>query len=167
MLAAHSTAMSTAYPLPDASKVRSMLGLLFEGLEVRVGKSFAVVPASGCWVALYIGDGGAAVGACIVDAALAANASAALSMLPLGIAKEAAASKLLTDAMVDNLREVLNICTRLLMSEGSPHLRLADIHRCNALPPNVAALLGAYKGRIDFELNVPKYGPGNLAVIST
>lgn len=159
--------MTTAYPMPDASKVRSMLGLVFEGLQVRAGRGFEVLPASGCWVGLYIADSGAPVAACIADAALAAHASSALSMLPLSIARSAAESKELNELMVENLREVLNICTRLLMSEESAHLRLDDVYPADALPQKVTTLLGAHKGRIDFELTVPKYGPGNLAVVST
>lgn len=159
--------MTTAYPMPDASKVKSMLGLLFDGLDVKPGRKFDVAPTSGCWVGLYVSDNGTPAAACIADGALAASAGAALSMLPPGIAKDAAKSKQLTDVMVGNLREVLNICTRLLMTDTSAHLRLAEIFPATSLPASVATVLGGQKGRIDFELTVPKYGPGTLAVIST
>lgn len=159
--------MATAYPMPDLSKVRSVLGLVFEGLQVRSGRAFDVLPGSGCWVGLYVADSGAPVAACIADSSLAAHASAALSMLPVAVARDAAATKELNELMVGNLREVLNICTRLLMSEESAHLRLEDIYPALAMPAKVAALLGAQKGRIDFELTVPKYGLGTLAVVST
>lgn len=144
-----------------------MLGLLFEGLEVRPGRRFEAMPASGCWVGLYIADSGAPVAACIADSALAAYASAALSMLPLSIARSAAESKELNELMVENLHEVLNICTRLLTSEESAQLRLGFVYPVDAMPNKVTAFLGASNGRIDFELTVPKYGPGNLAVVST
>ena len=142
-----------------------MLGLLFEGLKVRSGSHFEVMPASGCWVGLYIADNGAPVAACIADSALAAYASSALSMLPLSIARSAAESKELNELMVENLHEVLNICTRFLTSGESAHLRLDDVYPVDAMPDKAAAFLGARNGRVDFELTVPQYGPGNLTVV--
>jgi len=159
--------MITAYPMPDASKVRSMLGILFEGLDVRRGRSFEVEPAAHCWVGLYVADDGAPVAACIADRALAAKASAALSMLPPGLARDAVVLGSLTEGMVENLHEVLNICSRLLMNEGCAHLKLKGIYPSDALPRAAASLLAAQKARIDFELDFPKYGPGTLAVVST
>jgi hypothetical protein len=158
--------MATRYPLPDLAKVKMMLGLLYDGLEVRPGKKFDVLPASGSWLGLYVADDGAAVAACVVDVALAANSSAALSMLPPAIAKDAAKTKELTDVMVANLREIMNICTRLLMDDASAHLRLESVYPSKALPPAATQMLSALKGRVDFELTVPKYGPGTLAVLS-
>jgi len=159
--------MATAYPMPDAAKVKTMLGLLFDGLEVKPGKKFDIVPPSGAWVGLYVSDDGAPVAACVADVALAANSSAALSMLPPGVAKDAAKSKELTDVMVGNLREIMNICTRLLMTDGSAHLRLEELYPAKALPPQAAKVLGAVAARVDFELTVPKYGAGTMAVVST
>jgi hypothetical protein len=159
--------MATSYPLPDSAKVKVMLGLLFDGLEVKPGKKFDIVPPSGSWVGLYVCDDGKAVAACAVDGALAANASAALSMLPPGVAKDAAKTKELTDVMVQNLQEIMNILSRLLMNDSSAHLKLDKVYPAKAMPPALTALLGGAHGRVDFELNVPKYGAGTLAVLST
>jgi hypothetical protein len=159
--------MATRYPLPDAAKVKLMLGLLYDGLEVKPGKKFEVAPASGSWVGLYVADDGAAVAACVADLGFATNSSAALSMLPPAVAKDAAKTKELTEVMVGNLREIMNICTRLLMDDSSAHLRLESVYPSKSLPPAAAQLLGALKGRVDFELTVPKYGPGTLAVVSS
>jgi len=159
--------MTTAYPMPDIAKVKTMLELLFDGLEVKAGKKFDIVPPSGSWIGLYVSDDGKPVAACAVDCALAANSSAALSMLPPGVAKDAAKSKELTDVMISNLHEIMNICTRLLMNDSSAHLKLATVHPSKAMPAELGALLGAVKGRADFELSMPKYGPGTLSVVST
>ena len=35
------------------------------------------------------------------------------------------------------------------------------------LPADAKALLGAVKGRADFSVNVPKYGPGALSLLTT
>jgi len=34
--------MATAYPMPDAPKVIQLLGLLFDGLDVKLGGTFEV-----------------------------------------------------------------------------------------------------------------------------
>jgi hypothetical protein len=159
--------MAPQFPMPDVAKVKQMLGLLFDGLEVKPGKKFEITPPSGSWVALYVADDGRPVAVCAVDGALAANSSAALSMLPAAAAKDALRSRVLTDVMVSNLREVMNICTRLLMSDSTAHLRLESLYSAKSLPPQVAAVLGTVQGRADFELNLPKYGLGTLAVVST
>lgn len=159
--------MSTAYLMPDAAKVKSMLGMLFDGLEVKPGKRFDITCPTGNWIGLYISDAGTPVAACVADGALAANYGAALSMLSPAMAKDAAKSKELTDIMIANLREVMNICTRLLMSDDSAHLRLEEVYSADAMPPHVAKVLGAVQNRVDFELTVPRYGAGTMAVIST
>ncbi len=159
--------MPTHYPLPDAAKVKQMLGLLYDGLDIKPGKKFDIVPPSGSWIGLYVSDDGKPVAACAVDAALAANSAAALSMLPPGVAKDAAKSKELTDVMIANLQEIMNICSRLLMNDSSAHLKLEKLYPAKAMSPQLTAMLGATQGRVDFELNVPKYGAGTLAVLST
>jgi hypothetical protein len=158
--------MATQVPMPDAAKVRSMLGMLFDGLDVKPGKKFDLTPTSGAWVGLYIGKDGTPLALCAVDAALAGYAGAALSMLPPAVAKDAVKSKDLTDVMVGNLKEIMNICSRLVMTDTSPHVRLEELHPAKAFPAGVNAVLGGQKGRVDFEINVPKYGPGTLAVLS-
>lgn len=158
--------MSTQLPMPDAAKVRGMLGILFDGLEVKPGKKFDLTPASGAWAGLYIGKDNAPLAICVVDAALAGSAGAALSMLPPGVAKDAVKTKELTDVMVQNLREIMNICSRLVMTDTSPHVRLEEVHPAKSFSAGVNAVVGGQKGRVDFELNVPKYGPGTLSVIS-
>ena len=68
--------MATTYPMPDAAKVKLMLGLLFDGLDVKPGKKFDIVPPLGQLVGLYVSDDGKPVAACAVDVALAANSAA-------------------------------------------------------------------------------------------
>ena len=159
--------MTTLYPMPDANTVRTMLGGRFEGVSIRSGKRFAVAAHSGCWVRLYLADNGAPVAACVADSAFAAHAGSALSLLPVADARAALVSKKLSEGMVANLREILNVCARLLMVDGCPHLRLDDLYCSDALPEPAATLLKRFKWRIDFEFNFPKYGPGTLAVVST
>ena len=156
----------TTYPLPNIAQVRELLGMLFDGMIVKAAPKFDLSPQSNAYFGVYIAAGGAPVALCACDIAFAANCGAALSMLPPNAAKDAAKSKELTEVMVANLREVMNICTRLLLHENTPHLKLDALFSASKLPEPAAAIIAAAKGRIDFEITLAKYGPGLFAVIS-
>jgi hypothetical protein len=158
--------MATAYPLPDANKITQILGLLFDGLVVNLGGAFDQTPAGGAWFGVFVGDNGDPVALCGADANLAASFGAAFSMLPVAAAKDAAKSRVLTDVMKENVREIMNICTRLMMDGTSRHLKLDQVYAANSLPAPAAALLGAPQGRREFQLQLPKYGGGVLTLLS-
>jgi hypothetical protein len=158
--------MATSHPLPDAAKIADLLGMLFDGLDVKPGGTFDQTQAGGAWFGVFVADGGAPVALCGADANLAAGFGGALSMLPIGAAKDAAKSRELSGVMIENLREIMNICTRLVMDSESPHLRLDQLYRVKDLPPAAAALLGSPQGRREFQVQLPKYGGGVLTVLS-
>jgi hypothetical protein len=157
--------MATAYPLPDAPKIAELLGLLFDGLDVKLGGTFDQTPAGGAWFGVFVADSGDPVALCGADANLAATWGAAFSLLPVGAAKDAAKSRELTQVMIDNMREIMNICTRLVMDTSSPHLRLDQIYQSKSLPAPAAAMLGAPKSRREFQVQLPKYGGGVLTFL--
>ena len=152
-------------PLPDAALVKEMLGLLFDGLTVKPAAKLDASTASASFVAIYIRDDGTARALCACDLSFAANAGAALSMLPAAAASDAIKARQLTSAMSDNLREVMNICTRLILKDGSTHLRLQQVVPAKQMPAPPAAIAGS-KTRVDFEIGFAKYGSGILAVIT-
>lgn len=158
--------MATAYPLPDASKILQMLGLLFDGLDVKLGGTFDQTPGGGAWFGVFVADSGEPVALCGADANLAATLGCAFSMLPPGMAKEVAKTRDLTDVMIGNMREIMNICTRLVMDSASPHLKLEQIYSRKSLPASAAALLGAPTGRREFQVQVQKYGGGVLTFLT-
>jgi len=159
--------MATTYPLPDGKRVTDLLGVLFDGIDVKPGGTFDQSPGGGALFGVFIADDGSPVALCGADANLAATLGAALSMLPAAAAKDAAKTKDLTPVMVDNLREIMNICTRLVMDASSPHLRLEQVYLAKALPAPAAALLTANKGRREFQVQLPKYGGGVLTVLAS
>ncbi|MER2581337.1 MAG: hypothetical protein ABTR20_01275, partial [Candidatus Competibacter sp.] len=76
-------------------------------------------------------------------------------------------TKKLEQTMLDNLYEVMNIFSTLLMNEHTPHLKLATLYPDpGKLPADAKALLSAVKGRIDFNINVPKYGAGAVSLLT-
>jgi hypothetical protein len=158
--------MATVYPLPDVARVKSMLGMMFDGLEVKQGGKLDMAPTSNAYVGVFVGDDGKPGALCACDLPLASNIASALSMLPPAAAKDAAKSKQLTEVMLANLREVMNICSRLLIVDGSPHLKLDQVYEAKAVPEPARAIVAGAKGRIDFEIGVAKYGPGVMSVLS-
>lgn len=159
--------MTTAYPLPDVRKVQDILGMLFDGLEVKPGGTFDQTLNGGAWFGVFIDHTGSPVALCGADVELAASLSSALSMLPLSTAKEAARARELSPGMCENLREVMNICTRLVLDSTSPHLKLDRLCAIKALPVAAAALLANAPGRREFHLQLPRYGGGVLSLLST
>src|SRR6266404_4062458 len=146
--------MATAYPLPDGRKIVDMLGLLFDGLDVKAGGTFDQTPAGGAWFGVFVADSGSSVALCGVDANLAATFGAAFSMLPVGAAKDAAKSRELTSVMIDNMRQIMNICSRLVMDATSPHLKLDQIYPAKSLAAPAAALLAATSARKNYPLSL-------------
>jgi hypothetical protein len=159
--------MSTTYPLPDVRKVQDILGMLFDGLDVKSGGKFDQTPNGGAWFGVFMDHTEAPVVLCGADIGLAASLSAALSMLPPKAVKEAVGSQELSAHMSENLREVMNICTRLVLDSTSPHLKLDQLYPIKGLPAAAATLLTNASGRREFNLNVPRYGGGILSVLSS
>jgi hypothetical protein len=158
--------MST-YPIPSAAQVKDLLGMLFDGMAVKPASKLDVSAASSSYVGVYISDSGEPVALCACNLDFAAGAGAALSILPPNAAKDAVKAKSLPAPMQDNLRELMNICTRLLIKDGSPHLRLQEVHPAKSLPAPAAAIAGAATGRADFEVALGRYGGGVLSLMAT
>jgi hypothetical protein len=143
-----------------------MLGLLFDGLDVKPGGSFDQSAAGGAWFGVFVADNGEPVALCGADASLAATLGAAFSLLPVAAAKDAAKARELNEVMIGNVREIMNICTRLVMDPTSPHLKLEQIYPVRSLPAGAAGLLGKPAGRREFQVQLPKYGGGVLTFLS-
>jgi hypothetical protein len=158
--------MRTVYPLPDTDKVQRILGLLFDGLDTSSGGAFDPSPDGGSWIGVYVADGGSPVALCGADAQLAASMGAALSMLPLAASREAGDTHAISGVMYENLCEIMNICTRLVLDATSPHLKLHHVYPIDSLPEEAAILLANANGRCEFQLNLPKYGGGVLSLMS-
>jgi hypothetical protein len=147
------------------AQVKDLLGMLFDGLSVKLGAKLDVSQKASTYFGVYVSDDGTPAALCGCDMAFAANSGAALSMLPPNVAKEAAKDKELTPVMLANLHEVMNICTRLMLHDDSAHLKLRELCVQSALPPPAAAIIGSARSRIDFEISIGKYGPGVLSVM--
>ena len=160
---------TTTFVLPNATAMVKTFEMLFgSNVPVTPAKPLDTKPGSGNLVATFVTDDGKPVAVAVCDVPFAANAGCALSMLPAAVAKDAIKTKKLEQAMLDNLYEVMNILSTLLMNEHTPHLKLATLYPdFGKLPADAKAMLGAVKGRVDFNVGVPRYGAGILSLLTT
>lgn len=154
--------MSTTYITPDATSVAQLLEMMY-GDDLAV-KDAAAADFSGQYTATFLSDDDRLVALCTCDNAFVAYSGAALSMIPGDVANEMIADNDISEAVVANFYEVMNICSKLLMSETSAHLRLDKV-----LPPNepadAVAALETATTVAPFEVEIPRYGKGSLSFV--
>lgn len=149
--------------MPDDKAILSMLGALF-GDDTKVSAATAR-DAPTDWVAVYVDDAGNPVAACACNKEFVAYAGSALMMMPAAGAKQVAASGSVDETLASSFHEIMNICSRFLMSDHTPHLRLGSVSR-RSEAQGLAAILPAAT-RKDFAVAIPRYGTGQLACLVT
>ena len=161
--------MATVHPTPREIEVRQMLAMLFGNeLEINEAEALPTGTDSGHPTAVFTADDGTPVTACVCDMNFAAFAGCALTKIPPGGAEDAAKSGELTENMLGNLHEVMNICSRLFMDSSSPHLKLDKLYASiSELPDNARTLVDSVAGRLDLKVNIPGYGEGHLSFLAT
>ena len=148
--------------IPKEIEVKQMLGMLYDdGLTVQSAAALPTESGSKSLVALYIDDDDQPVTACACDYSFTAFAGAALTKIPKGGAEDAASSGDFSEMMLNNLNEVMNICSRLLMSNSSPHLRLDKTIPISEAEAAISGS-GADTTSVGFSVNIPSYGNGQL-----
>ncbi len=157
--------MKATYLLPNDSETVGVLSMLYGDVSVRQTDD-TMDPKSASLYGLYVNEENKPVAACVVDKEFAAYAGAALSMIPKGGAEDAAESGEIPQSMQENVYEVMNICSRLLMGDDTPHLRLAEMFPDYAqLPEDARQLLEQPVEKRAFEVEVPNYGKGRMALV--
>ncbi|MGB5540669.1 MAG: hypothetical protein WBO37_11305, partial [Gammaproteobacteria bacterium] len=161
--------MAIIHPTPKEIEVRQMLTMLYGSkLTVSTGEALATDADCGYAAAVFVSDDGTPVTACVCDMQFAAFAGAALTRIPRGAAEDAVKSGKLSENMQGNLKEVMNICSRLFMDDNSPHLKLDNLYESiGVLPDSARSLMDSVQGRLDLIISIPDYGDGKLSFLST
>ena len=152
--------MSTSYIMPDPRAITKLLELIL-GTGVAVAKQ-GNTDLGGDIVATFINDDDQVVAACTCDRNFVGYAGGALSMIPPDVVNESIAANKLSDALRENFHEVMNICSKLMMSDSSAHLRLDRTLPADQAAPLVAGL-GDGAACAGFAVDVPRYGKGNVS----
>jgi hypothetical protein len=152
----------TGYVVPDVNSLKDMLSMMFGDELVVTADSDAAL--AGRRVATYINDNDQQVAICASDESLVAYAGGALTMLPKDAVDEMLASNDLSEVIVGNFHEVMNICSRLLMTEEGAHLRLdktldpeSSVGSISELQPDLTIA--------SFSVTIPNYGGGGISFL--
>jgi hypothetical protein len=162
--------MSTIYPVPEKNDVHQILNMLY-GDDMKLDES-SDGPSDNIdkiIVASYINDEGEPVTSCVCDHSFAAFASSALTRIPPGGAEDAANTGDFSKMMLENLYEIMNICSRLFMQKSNtPHIKLDVLYSDPAdMPGNVKDIVENSNVRADFNVSIPGYGDGTLSFLCT
>ncbi|NMR20541.1 hypothetical protein [Cellulomonas fimi] len=157
-----------ATPLPAAKDVRDLLEVtLGRDVDVATGGPMVNPGADdGALVGVYVDRGLRLRALVLFDLALAARAGAAIALVPPGASEGAIEAGALPDPLLENVEEILNIVRSLFNVEGAPHLTLdTTVPPGVPLAADVARWPMAYVPRLDLEVDVKGYGPGNLSIV--
>ena len=149
------------YIVPTANSIEEILKALYgPGLTVTPNDDSSLVDRH---VATYVSEIQSLVAICACDAAFVAYSGAALTMVPADAANDMVNSQDFTEVVLSNFHEVMNICSRLLMSDDSPHLRL-DETLAPASAAQAISTAESFTNLASFSIDIPQYGSGNVAV---
>ncbi len=156
--------MSTKYIIPTPQSVSALLAMIFgDGVDT---KDRQAPELDGQHVATFVDDDDQLVALCVCDKEFVAYSGAALSMIPADVANEMISGNSISEAMLGNFYEVMNICSKLLMSDTSAHLRLDKTLSPQESAEPVSALKDSAQV-IGFDIDIPKYGKGMLTFLVT
>ncbi len=145
--------------VPTTDSVTEILSMMY-GEDLEVSESDGDCASDGR-AAAYVCDDGQLVATCVCDPAFVVFSGSALTMVPPDAALGMVDERDFSEVVLANFHEVMNICSRLLMSNSSPHLRLDRILTTAAAEAALTTAC-ADASTIGFSVNIPSYGCGQL-----
>ena len=158
--------MSDTSVLPASLAIRGLFEDLL-GRDCNVGPSEPLTADDlrTATVAVYADPSQQLYGVLGMQLSLAANAGAALGLLPPGAAEDSIDEKRLFPDLAENVFELCNVLTSLLNRDGAPHVKLYQVvHPGMPLPADARAVLMALGRRLDVMIEVSRYGKGKLSL---
>lgn len=115
-------------------------------------------------IAVYGTDADAVIGLLVCSMSAAAYLGASLSLLPKPVADECVKKGTLEDALLENFREVANICCSLFAEQIGARAHFQKVMpKSTAAPAEFKALM-ASPNRADVAISVPNYGDGIVSI---
>ena len=158
--------MSDTSVVPVALTVRNLFeDLLGRDVNVSPGDPMTAADLPTAVIAVYADTSQQLYAVLGMQLSLAANAGAALGLLPAGAAEDSIEEKQLFPNLAENVFELCNVLTSLLNREGAPHVKLYQvIYPGMPLPSDARAHLLALGRRLDLMIEVSRYGKGKLSL---
>lgn len=158
--------MSDTSVLPGSLTVRNLFeDLLGRDVQVSPCDPLEAADLPTATIAVFADPAQRLYGVIGMQLSLAANAGAALGLLPPGAAEDSIEEKKLFPNLAENVFELCNVMTSLLNREGIPHVKLHQvIYPGMDLPNDARAHLLALGRRLDLTIEVARYGKGKFAL---
>jgi hypothetical protein len=158
--------MSDTSVLPGPLTVRNLFeDLLGRDCNVAAGDPITADDLPTATVAVYTDGQQQIYGVLAMQLTLAANAGAALGLLPAGAAEDSIDEQKLTPNLAENVFELCNVLTSLLNRDGGPHVKLYQVvYPGMPLPSDARAHLLALGRRLDLTIEVARYGKGKFSL---
>jgi hypothetical protein len=158
--------MSDTSVIPGSLAVRNLFeDLLGRDVTVSPGAPLEAAELSTSVIAVFTDTSQQLYAVLGMQLSLAANAGAALGLLPAGAAEDSIEEKKLTPNLAENVFELCNVLTSLLNVEGAPHIKLYQVvYPGMDLPNDARAHLLALGRRLDLTIEVARYGKGKFSL---
>ncbi|MEO7994873.1 MAG: hypothetical protein ABI743_10795 [bacterium] len=160
--------MQTRQFLADETLTAPLLTSLAgrEVLVLQASTAFDPGEAVPAVAAMYALDSGNLAAMIAMDIGLASSLACAMVLIPPVIAEESKKTGRLDASLRDNLKEILGIANRLLRTGYSARLRMAEIDYGPVLGGTYRFQSTAIVARQDFQVGVPGYPGGRLALLA-
>ncbi|HAD09575.1 MAG TPA: hypothetical protein DCF62_08855 [Porticoccaceae bacterium] len=142
--------------------MKNILGLLFDGLEATQIVDEPDVSDAEWMYGVFIDDENTPVAIIGCEKKVAVYMGAAMTMMAPAVAHELADSGDISAMINDSICEVMNIMSRLFMSQGTGHLRFGKLESYSTLPTEIECLLNTADKKSVYQISVKKYGEGIL-----
>lgn len=158
----------TVAALPAPKHVRDLLAdLLGREVTVGTGTPVASTKARPAAIAVFVDDRTRTLAVALLDLPLCRAAGGALGLLPVAGVNEMVASRELSETLLENLYEVVNILSALFNVPGAPHAKLHKLYSPGEpLPNDIRAYASALGFRLDLDVAVAGYGNGRLSIVA-
>jgi hypothetical protein len=149
--------------LPSERDIEPFLGdLLGRKVTVRAGGKLAQGPKDKFVGAAYRAESGALAGVAAVDLPLAVALGASIAALPPGTVAPIVTTGRFTEAVWENLYEVLNVTSRWFQPQQGTMVAIDKMWQGAELPADIRSALAAFPKKFEAKVEVQGYGGGML-----
>jgi hypothetical protein len=149
---------------PKVSLQNLLRGLFDRPIQMAVAPKFEVSFSKPGVIVVYTGTADDVVGLMVCSVAGAAYLGAALSLLPKPVAEDAIKKGTLDESLLENFREVANICTSLFAEQHGTRAHLQTVLNKVTAPPAAYKAILASPNRSDVSIELPNYGSGIISL---
>lgn len=158
----------SVFKLSKASDFKALYIDMFDGITAKDMDNVDTIGDLD-YVGTFVDDEAKLVAVCVMDLNLAAKMAAAITMFPPGAAEDAIDDGHVDEGLRDNLHEIMNICSRLYLTNTTPHLKHDKVVQVKDVEPDVKAFIEnrAELAMHSISVDLTKYGKGVASLITS